>query len=152
LSREEWGARPRGRKSKAKVAGTDRSPVRSGQKRTRSTRPAQICWRDHHGCRRRVHPKTDGSYTVVVRALASSSRVQVRPVTDKSSDKSPDYRVSAGNADLGAAWKWSARTTTTICRSALGAPSFGDAINAALVVIDGVHTLVWSRSHGYTAD
>jgi uncharacterized protein (DUF736 family) len=40
-----------------------------------------------------------GSYTGAVRALASSSRVQVRPVTDTSSDKSFEYQVAAINAD-----------------------------------------------------
>jgi uncharacterized protein (DUF736 family) len=30
----------------------------------------------------------------------------------------------------------------------LDAPSFGAAINVALVVIDNVQTLVWSRSNG----
>lgn len=34
----------------------------------------------------------------------------------------------------------------------LDAPSFGAAINVALVVIDNVHTLVWSRSNGPKED
>jgi uncharacterized protein (DUF736 family) len=34
----------------------------------------------------------------------------------------------------------------------LDAPSFGAAINVALVVIDNVQTLVWSRSNGPKED
>jgi uncharacterized protein (DUF736 family) len=95
----------------------------------------------------------DGSYTGAIYTLAINlKKVQFRPVTEKSSDKSPDFRVTAGNADLGAAWKKVSKDNNDYLSVRLDDPSFGNAINAALVVIDGVHTLVWSRSNGHKED
>lgn len=64
--------------------------------------------------------------------------------------RGPDYGAPAKGADLGATWK-------TLDKDDGDLPmkpddiSFGEPVNAALVVIDGVHTLVWSRSAA-TAD
>jgi uncharacterized protein (DUF736 family) len=95
----------------------------------------------------------DGSFTGAIYTLAINlKKVQFRPVTEKSSDKSPDFRVTAGNADLGAAWKKTSKDNNEYLSVRLDDPSFGNAINAALVVIDGVQTLVWSRSTGPKED
>ncbi|WP_299006418.1 DUF736 domain-containing protein [uncultured Caulobacter sp.] len=89
----------------------------------------------------------DGSFTGAIYTLAINlKKVQFRPVAEKSSDKAPDFRVTAGNADLGAAWKKTSKDKNDYLSVRLDDPSFGNAINCALVMMDGVHTLVWSRS------
>ncbi|ADG11026.1 DUF736 domain-containing protein [Caulobacter segnis] len=88
----------------------------------------------------------DGSFTGAINTLALNLKtVQIRPA-DKVSDKSPDFRITAGKANLGAAWKKTSKDNNDYLSVKLDDPSFGAAINAALVVIEGVHTLVWSRS------
>lgn len=94
----------------------------------------------------------DGSYTGSIDTLAIKLKaVQFRPV-DKANDKSPDFRVYAGKAELGAAWKKTSKDEKDYLSVKLDDPSFAAAINAALVDIDGVQTLVWSRSNGPRED
>jgi uncharacterized protein (DUF736 family) len=95
----------------------------------------------------------DGSFTGAIHTLAINLKaVQIRPVSEKPGDKSPDFRVFAGKAELGAAWKKTSRDNNDYLSVKLDDPSFGAAINVALVVIEGVHTLVWSRSNGPKED
>jgi len=95
----------------------------------------------------------DGSFTGEIHTLAINlKKVQVRPITDKPSDKSPDFRITSGAANLGAAWRKTSKDNNPYLSVKLDDPSFGAAINAALVVIDEVHTLVWSRSNGPKED
>jgi uncharacterized protein (DUF736 family) len=95
----------------------------------------------------------DGSFTGDIDTLALKlKKVQIRPVTDKPSDKSPDYRITCGRANLGAAWTKTSKDGNVYRSVKLDDPSFGAAINAALVDIEGVQTLVWSRSTGPKED
>lgn len=95
----------------------------------------------------------DGSFTGDIDTLALKlKKVQIRPVAEKASDKSPDYRITCGKADLGAAWTKTSKDEKVYRSVRLDDPSFGQAINAALVSIDGVETLVWSRSTGPRED
>ena len=95
----------------------------------------------------------DGSFTGEIHTLAINlKKVQIRPVADKPSDKSPDFRITAGAANLGAAWKKTSKDNNEYLSVKLDDPSFGAAINAALVVFETVHTLVWSRSTGPKED
>ena len=90
----------------------------------------------------------DGSFTGAINTLAINLKtVRLTPVTEKANDKSPDFRITAGRANLGAAWKKTSKDNNDYLSVKLDDPSFGHAINAALVVIDGEHTLVWSRSN-----
>jgi uncharacterized protein (DUF736 family) len=98
-------------------------------------------------------PNADGSFSGSIHSLALNLKaVQFRPVTEKAGDKSPDFRVYAGKAELGAAWKKTSKDNNDYLSVKLDDPSFGAAINAALVVIDTVHCLVWSRSNGPRED
>jgi uncharacterized protein (DUF736 family) len=95
----------------------------------------------------------DGSFTGAIHTLAINLKsVQIKPVDDKPGDKSPDFRVFAGKAELGAAWKKTSREENDYLSVKLDDPSFGAAINVALVLLDGKHTLVWSRSTGHKPD
>ncbi|NQE65035.1 DUF736 domain-containing protein [Caulobacter sp. RHG1] len=88
----------------------------------------------------------DGSFSGAIRTLTLNVKnVRIQPV-EKTGERSPDYRVSANGADLGAAWKKTSKDNNEYLSMKLDDISFGEPVNAALVVIDGVHTLVWSRS------
>ena len=94
----------------------------------------------------------DGSFTGDIDALAVTLRDGLSPRADKPSDKSPDFRITCGKANLGAAWTKTSKDKNVYQSVRLDDPSFGQAINAALVEIDGVPTLVWSRSTGPRED
>lgn len=95
----------------------------------------------------------DGSFTGDIDTLALTlKKVQIRPVAEKASDKSPDYRITCGKANLGAAWLKTSKDEKVYRSVRMDDPSFGRPIDAALVEIDGVHTMVWSRSTGPKED
>ena len=48
--------------------------------------------------------RTGDGFTGTVSTLTLDAKVQVRPA-EKSSDKAPDFRIFAGRAEIGAAWK-----------------------------------------------
>lgn len=88
----------------------------------------------------------DGSFSGAIRTLTLNVKnVRIRPC-EKTGERGPDYRVSADGADLGAAWKKTSKDNNEYLSVRLDDVSFGQPVNAALVVIDGVHSLVWSRS------
>ena len=87
----------------------------------------------------------DGSFTGSIRTLSLNVKsVTIRPV-EKSGDRGPDYRVFAAGYEFGAGWKKTSKDEKDYVSLKLDDFGFADAINAALVQIDGVHTLVWSR-------
>jgi len=57
--------------------------------------------------------------------------VQFRPVTDRLGDKSPDFGVFAGKAELGAAWKTAGGAKTDALSIKRTDPSFPAAIKAS---------------------
>jgi len=88
----------------------------------------------------------DGSFSGAIRTLTLNVKaVQIRPC-EKTAERGPDFRVFAGGTEFGAAWKKTSRDNNEYLSVKLDDLSFGEPVNAALVVIDGVHSLVWSRS------
>jgi len=89
------------------------------------------------------------SYTGTVRTLTLNVKVKIVP-NDKESENAPDYRIVAGNFEIGAAWKKVSRATERPYLSVtLDDPSFPATIYARLVEgDDGTHNLIWSRSKG----
>ena len=89
------------------------------------------------------------SYTGTVRTLTLNVKVKIVP-NDKESENAPDYRIVAGNFEIGAAWKKLSRATERPYLSVtLDDPSFPATIYARLVEgDDGTHNLIWSRSKG----
>ena len=69
------------------------------------------------------------------------------PVTDKTSDDQPDYRVYAGRVELGAGWPRTSDRGNDYVSLALDDPSFAAPLCAALMPADepDTHRLVWSR-------
>ena len=88
----------------------------------------------------------DGSYTGSIRTLRLNARVRFAPA-EKPSDKAPDLRGYAGNVEIGAAWKRTAKDTgRTFYSVKLDDPSFPAAVFASLVETeDGSFSLIWNR-------
>jgi len=92
----------------------------------------------------------DNGYTGSVKTLTLNLKMKL-VATEKDNDKGPDYRIFAGTAECGAAWKRTARETDRAYLSvkiddiALPAPVY-----ASLVKSEGDDTfaLIWSRRNG----
>jgi len=87
----------------------------------------------------------DGSFHGAIRTLALSLKsVDIRPV-ERSSDSGPDYRISAGGADLGAAWTATKPDKPECLSVRLDDPSFPAPVNALLAQAGDGYELRWSR-------
>ena len=88
------------------------------------------------------------SFTGSVRTLTLNVKVKFGPNT-KESENAPDYRIVAGNFEIGAAWKKVSKADRPYLSVTLDDPSFPATIYARLVESgDGAHNLIWSRSKG----
>jgi uncharacterized protein (DUF736 family) len=88
---------------------------------------------------------SDGSYTGAIHTLSLNVKsAQFRPIETKTHPKGPDFRVMAGKAELGAAWKQS-NDHRDFLSVRLDDPSFPDRIDAVLVDADEGYNLIWSR-------
>ncbi len=88
------------------------------------------------------------SYAGTVRTLTLNVKVKIVP-NDKDSENAPDYRIVAGNFEIGAAWKKVSRAERPYLSVTLDDPSFPATIYARLVEGEnGAHNLIWSRSKG----
>ena len=94
--------------------------------------------------------KKDGKFTGTIRTMTINVKVKITTNDNKKSDSAPDFRIYAGQAELGAAWK--AKTKGDEPRDYLSVllddPSFPEPIRAALFENDGVAYLVWNRREG----
>jgi len=88
------------------------------------------------------------SYSGTVRTLTLNVKVKIVP-NDKPAENAPDYRIVAGNFEIGAAWKKLSKADRPYLSATLDDPSFPATIYARLVEAeDGTHNLIWSRSKG----
>ena len=87
-----------------------------------------------------------GEFTGVIKTLALNTKATLRPV-EKEGEKSPDFRISAANMDIGAAWKKTSREGRDYISVKLDDPSFPAPIYATLCEADtpGEYILIWSR-------
>jgi uncharacterized protein (DUF736 family) len=89
--------------------------------------------------------KTSDGYTGVILTLTMNLKtVQFRP-TEKTEGKGPDYRVVAGAAELGVAWKKTAKNERDYLSVKLDAPGLTREIFAKLFDSEDGFDLVWSR-------
>lgn len=88
----------------------------------------------------------DNGYAGTVRTLTLNVKVKI-VATDKESAKAPDFRILAGNFEIGAAWKKVANSTDRPYLSVtLDDPSFPTTIYARLIEGEaGQFDLIWSR-------
>ena len=86
-------------------------------------------------------------YVGTIRTMTINVKAKFVINENKKSDSTPDYRIYAGQAELGAAWK--AQTKEDDTRDYLSVllddPSFAEPIRAALFEEDGAAYLVWNR-------
>lgn len=86
-------------------------------------------------------------YTGTIRTLTINIKASIVVNENKSSEGAPDFRVFAGRAELGAAWK--AKSGGDEAREYLSVmlddPSFPEPIRAALFEEEGAAFLVWNR-------
>jgi uncharacterized protein (DUF736 family) len=86
------------------------------------------------------------SYTGTIQTLTFTAKVAFTPAAMKS-DKAPDYRVSTGHTELGAAWKKTSDAGNEYLSVQLDDPSLPAPIQCALVKTgtEGTYSLVWER-------
>ena len=91
-------------------------------------------------------PNKDG-YTGTIRTMTINVKAKIVINENKKSDSAPDYRIYAGQAELGAAWK--AQTKGDEPRDYLSVllddPSFPEQIRAALFYEEETAYLIWNR-------
>lgn len=91
----------------------------------------------------------DGKYTGTIRTMTINVKAQLVPNTDKASDSAPDFRLYAGGAELGAAWRQESRDgETPYLAVKLDDPSFAGPMRAAFFEneTDGTGVMVWNRA------
>ena len=87
-------------------------------------------------------------YAGTIRTLSLNAKVRIVANDQKQSPSAPDFRVFAGTAEVGAAWrKTSADDQSSYLRVRLDDPMFGEPIRAALIekTDDGIVRLLWRR-------
>ena len=91
-------------------------------------------------------PNKDG-YVGTIRTLTMNVKAKIVANDQKKREGAPDFRVFAGRAELGAAWK--AQTSGEEPRDYLSVqlddPNFVEPVRAALFEEDGAAYLVWTR-------
>jgi|TARA_R110002126_G_scaffold251653_1_gene394674 uncharacterized protein (DUF736 family) len=91
----------------------------------------------------------DGSYTGTIRTMTINVKAQLVPNKEKASDGAPDFRLYAGGAELGAAWREESKNGETPYLSVkLDDPSFASPMRAAFFEneAEGTGVMVWNRA------
>ena len=94
--------------------------------------------------------KSESGYAGTLRTLTVNAKARFAPA-EKEKDNAPDYRVFAGTAEIGAAWKKTSEAGREYISVKLDDPSFPAPIYASLVETEGdkqTFTLIWSRRNG----
>lgn len=85
-----------------------------------------------------------GAFTGTLATLSVKAKVNISPV-DKTGEKAPDYRVYAGNAEIGAGWSATSKEGKSYLSVKLDDPSFAAPILSRLVETEKGYALVWTR-------
>lgn len=92
-----------------------------------------------------IFTANDNGYTGTLRTLTLNAKVSFMPV-EHDNDKAPDYRIMAGQVELGAAWKKVSNNDRSYLSVTIDDPCFPATIYARLIEgDDGKHYLHWSR-------
>ncbi|MDD4616742.1 MAG: DUF736 domain-containing protein [Alphaproteobacteria bacterium] len=86
----------------------------------------------------------NGSFTGSLATLTVRARIDIKPI-EKTSDKAPDFRVFAGDTEIGAAWSTTSKDNNRYLSVKLDDISFPAPILCRLVKSDKGYALVWSR-------
>jgi len=88
--------------------------------------------------------KQNDGYAGTIRTLTLNVKAVLRAV-EKTSDKAPDFRVFAGNVEIGAAWSTVSKAEKPYVSVKLDDPSFPQPIQCRLIEQDQDFALIWSR-------
>ena len=88
------------------------------------------------------------SYIGKLETLLFNVQATLEPVTDKKHEKFPDFRLFAGEREIGAAWTRTSQEGAEYLSVTIEDPAFIAPLNCRLVKsgIDDRYTLIWSRS------
>ncbi|GAN80363.1 DUF736 domain-containing protein [Acidocella aminolytica] len=89
--------------------------------------------RDEHG------------FNGTIKTLTLNVKAQIKKV-EVSSEKAPDYRITAGSVELGAGWTKTSKEGREYISLKLDDPSFPAPVFANLVEQDSGFGLIWTRS------
>jgi uncharacterized protein (DUF736 family) len=90
----------------------------------------------------------DNGFRGVIRTLTLNLEVAFEPIANKTGEKVPDYRVTTGHTELGAAWTETSEKTGNVYLSVrLDDPALPAPIGCALVKTGTQlgYSLVWER-------
>jgi uncharacterized protein (DUF736 family) len=89
---------------------------------------------------------TDGRYTGLIQTLTFSTEAVFEPV-EKKTDKSPDFRITTGDTEIGVAWKETSEAGKAYLSVRLDDPTLPAPISCALIKtgVEHGHSLVWDR-------
>ncbi len=89
----------------------------------------------------------DNSFRGVIRTLTLNLEVAIEPIVNKTGEKMPDYRVTTGHTDLGAAWKRTSEAQNVYLSVQLDDPALLAPVHCALVKTGASlgYTLIWER-------
>lgn len=91
----------------------------------------------------------DGAYTGTIRTMTINVKAQLVPNDSKANEGAPDFRVYAGGAELGAAWRQESKDgEKPYLAVKLDDPTFVAPVRAAFFEneAEGTGVMVWSRS------
>jgi uncharacterized protein (DUF736 family) len=90
--------------------------------------------------------KSENSFSGQIKTVTLNVKAKFAPA-EKDNDKAPDYRVFAGQTELGAAWKKISNAGREYLSVKLDDPTFPAPIFASLVAVEGgdSYALIWSR-------
>ncbi len=88
--------------------------------------------------------KNDNGYQGALATLTLKAKLTLTPVK-KAGEKSPDFRVYAGTAEIGAAWSSKSKDDKPYLSVKLDDPSFPSPILARLIETDKGFALIWNR-------
>ncbi|ASJ91079.1 MULTISPECIES: DUF736 domain-containing protein [Sphingomonadales] len=90
--------------------------------------------------------KSGDGFNGTIKTLTLSAKVSFKPI-ELEGDKAPNFRVTVGTVEFGAAWKKTSRENRDYLSVKLDDPTFPAPIYASLVETDtaGEYALIWSR-------
>jgi uncharacterized protein (DUF736 family) len=93
--------------------------------------------------------KSENGFTGQIKTVTLNVKAKLAPA-EKDNEKAPDYRIFAGQTELGAAWKKTSNAGREYLSVKLDDPTFPAPIFASLIAVEGGdgYALIWSRRTG----
>lgn len=88
----------------------------------------------------------DGGYSGTIQTLTYTTRAYFKPLA-KRGDKSPDYHITGGLSEFGAAWTRAGEKGEAYLSVRLDDPGFAAPVNCRLIKggIEDGYNLIWER-------